>query len=134
MPNTYPTLDLPATGAAGQGQVVVSALDKGMTMSISNDDEVFAEGRVYAVIANPDDSENPYWSGDQDHQTPAGNRLPSPEDDPEGGGHERAVNLRVSIPKEVLEEYKGTTVDVGYAAVGEAGMVIYSPTFKLTIE
>ncbi|VVM66261.1 hypothetical protein PS664_01554 [Pseudomonas fluorescens] len=122
MENPVPDLNIPINGPSDQAQISLCTFTGPLVVSIPNNARLFAEGMVYAILGA--DPENPDWEGD---------KIIAGESQEGTDQYQQLSNLKVEVPKKVLERFKNQTIPVSYQTTGESSLARSSDQISLTI-
>ncbi|AWY42760.1 hypothetical protein DKY63_23775 [Pseudomonas putida] len=129
MANPAPTLNVPTSGSPLLAEVNISALDGPLLLTIPDAARLPPEGRVYAILGDPED---PELTGDE---IPVGRYVaPPPPAEPDEGDYQQDKNLKVEISRAQLQKFAGRTVELRYQGMGESGLSHDSDPILLKIE
>ncbi|RMT85378.1 hypothetical protein ALP39_03635 [Pseudomonas marginalis pv. marginalis] len=122
MENPVPELNIPINGPSDQAQISLCTFTGPLVVSIPNNARLFAEGMVYAIMGA--DPENPDWEGD---------KIIAGESQEDTDQYQQLSNLKVEVPKKVLERFKNQTIPLRYQTIGESSLTRSSDQISLTI-
>ncbi|VVN55318.1 hypothetical protein PS687_01905 [Pseudomonas fluorescens] len=122
MENPVPGLNIPVNGPSNQAQISLCTFTCPLVVSIPNNACLFAEGMVYAILGA--DPENPEWKGA---------KIIAGELQEDTDQYQQLSNLKVEVPKKVLERFKNRTIPVSYQTTGESSLARSSDQISLTI-
>ncbi|MBD8194709.1 hypothetical protein IFR35_26925 [Pseudomonas fluorescens] len=122
MENPVPDLNIPINGASDQAQISLCAFTGPLVISIPSNARLFAEGTVYAILGA--DPENPDG---------VGAKISAGEWQEDTEQYQQLSNLKVEVPKKVLERFKNQTIPLRYQTIGESSIPFSSHPISLTI-
>jgi len=122
MENPVPELNIPINGPSDQAQISLCTFRGPLVVSIPNTARLFAEGMVYAILGA--DPENPAWKGA---------KISAGELQEDTDQYQQLSNLKVEVPKKILELFKNQTIPVSYQTIGESSLTRSSDQISLTI-
>ncbi|WP_433738669.1 hypothetical protein [Pseudomonas putida] len=129
MANPAPTLNIPTTGSPVQAQIDTSTFSGSLLLTIPDHATLPAEGRVYAILGDPED---PELTG---AEVAAGRYVPpKPPAEPDEGEFKQDKNLMVEISNAQLQKFTGRTVELRYQGMGESSLAYDSDPVLLTIK
>ncbi len=122
MENPVPELNIPINGPSDQAQISLCTFTGPLVLSIPSNARLFAEGMVYAILGA--DPENPAWKGA---------KISAGELQEDTDQYQQLSNLKVEVPKKVLERFKNQTIQLRYQTIGESSLPFSSGQISLTI-
>ncbi len=122
MENPVPELNIPINGPSDQAQISLCTFTGPLVVSIPSNARLFAEGMVYAILGA--DPENPAWEGA---------KISAGELQEDTDEYQQLSNLKVEVPKKVLERFKNQTIQLRYQTIGESSLPFSSGQISLTI-
>jgi hypothetical protein len=131
MANPAPTLNIDVTGSPPRATVKLAELaqlGETLRLGISNNAQLYPEGRVYPILGNPEDPEL------KGADIAAGVWvLSSPDAEPEDGEYQQRKELVVELSVDALRRFLGRTLPLRYQGTGESSLTTDSDPIELTI-